>query len=108
MADEFSGMLDQRVAIEDWVAARDAAGADAGHWQAVASAWAAVLPDGAGGDAGETRRSARRWRVVLRAGPPVGLTSRLIWQGQYLAVLAVDSDPRQPDRLLLRCEARVA
>ncbi|MEY2882603.1 MAG: hypothetical protein RL490_327 [Pseudomonadota bacterium] len=108
MADEFSGTLNQRVAIEQWLAARDAAGADAGHWVAVASAWAAIVPDGNGADAGEARRSARRWRVVLRAGAPVGLTTRLIWQGQYLVVLAVDSDPRQPDRQLLRCEARVA
>ncbi len=107
MLNEFSGLLSHRVAIEGWVDARDDAGADAGHWQASGNAWAAVLPDGAGLAAGQARRSHRRWRVILRRGLVVGLTSRLIWQGQLLAVLAVEDDPRVADRIVLRCEARV-
>ncbi|PZN97388.1 MAG: phage head-tail adapter protein [Alphaproteobacteria bacterium] len=108
MADELAGALNQRVAIETWVAARDAAGADTGHWQAAGPAYAAVVPDGAGGVAGEARRSRRRWLVTLRAPTVVSLTSRLIWNGRYLAVLAVESDPRRPDRVQLRCEGREA
>lgn len=108
MASELSGALNERVAIEAWVDVRDDAGASVGYWQMQQSAFAAVVPDG--GDAvaieGAARRSRRRWRVTLRAPADVRLTSRLIWQGQVLAVLAVESDPRQPDRLVLRCEAR--
>jgi head-tail adaptor len=106
--DELAGALVERVAIEDWIAARDDAGLDAGHWAARGAAFAAVLPDGGGSSEGEARRTRRRWRVVLRAPSGVGLASRLVWQGQYLAVLAVESDPRRPGRVELRCEAREA
>lgn len=107
MADELSGTLRERVAIEAWVAVREATGADAGHWQAVGAAAAAIVPDGlARSPLGEARRSGQRWRVTLRAGPDIGLTSRLIWQGRVLAVLAVERDPRRPDRLQALCEER--
>jgi head-tail adaptor len=106
--DELSGALSERVAIEAWVDSRDAAGASAGFWQMQGAAFAAIVPAGGGGIEGEARRSRRRWRVTLRAPIDVRLTSRLIWQGQILAVLAVESDPREPDRVVLACEARVA
>lgn len=106
MTDELAGTLTARVAIETWVPARDDAGADAGHWQAVGPAYAAIVPDGGGGIGGEARRSRRRWQVTMRAPAAVSLTSRLIWNGDILAVLAVESDPRQPDRIRLRCEGR--
>ena len=108
MADELSGVLGERVGIEAWVDLRDDAGAAAGYWQAAGSAFAAIVADGGGGVVGETRRSRRRWRVTLRAPVAVSLTSRLQWNGGVLAVLAVDNDPRQPDRVVLRCEGREA
>ncbi len=103
---ELSGAMKERVAIEAFVDQRDAAGATIGQWLPAGSAWAAVVPDGAGGPEGEARRSRRRWRVTLRAPVAVGMTSRLVWRGQWLAVLSVDSDPRRPDRIELRCEVR--
>nr|WP_310523983.1 head-tail adaptor protein [Polymorphobacter sp.] len=110
--DELSGALNERVAIEAWVDLRDDAGASAGYWQARGAVFAAVVPDGGASLGsrveGEARRSRRRWRVTLRAPVDVRLTSRLIWEGQYLAVLAVERDPRRPERVLLRCEERVA
>lgn len=108
MADELAGLLVERVVIEDWLDVRDDAAASAGHWQARGSAFAAIVPDGGGAIEGEARRSRRRWRVVLRAPVVVALTSRLIWQGRILAVLAVEDDPRQRDRVVLRCEVREA
>jgi head-tail adaptor len=107
MSEELAGALRERVAIETWVASRDNAGADAGHWQASGSAAAAVVPDGrATSPQGEARRSGQRWRVTLRAPAGTGLLSRLIWQGRVLAVLAAESDPRRPDRQTLICEER--
>lgn len=108
MADEFAGALCERVVIEAWVPARDDAGADVGHWQAGPERLAAIEPDGAGRGDGEARRSRRRWRVMLRQPVTVGLTSRLRWEDQLLAVLAVEPDPRWRDRVVLRCEAREA
>jgi head-tail adaptor len=108
MADEFAGALCERVVIEAWVTARDDAGAEVGHWLAGPERRAAIEPDGAGRGDGEARRARRRWRVTLRQPVTVGLTSRLRWDGQLLAVLAVETDPRRRDRVLLRCEAREA
>lgn len=109
MANELSGALNERVVVEAWVDVRDDAGASVGYWQARQLAFAAVVPEG-GGEArafeGAARRSQRRWRVTMRAPADVQLTSRLIWQGRILVVLALESDPRQADRLVLRCEAR--
>ena len=107
---ELSGTLRERVGIETFVDARDAAGACVGHWAAAGSAWAVVAPEtnsgreGLRGAEGEARRSRRRWRVTLRTPVTVGLTSRLVWRGQWLSVLSVVDDPRRPDRLELRCE----
>ncbi len=108
MGDDFAGGLTERVAIEAWVEGRDEAAAPAGYWAARGQAFAAVVPDGGGAVLGEARRSRRRWRVTVRAPVAVTLTSRLLWQSQILAVLAVESDPRQPDRIVLRCEVREA
>ena len=106
MNDELAGTMVERVAIQHFVASRDEAGAEVGDWHAAGSAWAAIVPDGGGGTLGEARRSRRRWRVTLRGTAVVGLMSRLIWRGAWLAVIAVETDPRRPDRVVLRCEAR--
>ena len=114
MAEELSGTMVERVAIEQFVDARDANAASVGSWVAAGSRWAAIIPDGSGSTQGvstlgEARRSRRRWRVTLRPGGEVGvigLTSRLIWRGEWLAVIAIESDPRRPDRMVLRCEMR--
>ncbi len=109
MAEEFTGTMVERVAVEHFVDVRDASGASVGNWQAGGSHWAAIVPDGSAGAQGEARRSRRRWRVTLRPGSAaIGLTSRLIWRGEWLAVLAVEDNPRRPDRVVLRCEARTA
>ena len=109
MAEELTGTMVERVAVEHFVDVRDSSGASAGNWQALGSRWAAIVPDGGGGVQGEARRSRRRWRVTLRSEPTgtaIGVTSRLIWRGEWLAVIAIESDPRRPERVVLRCEAR--
>ena len=101
---DFAGALRERVIIEPWLAARDTAGAEVGSWGPGETVNAAVNADGGGAVEGEARRSRRRWRVVVRAGPAVGLTSRLRWRERVLKVLAVEDDPALPDRLTLRVE----
>ena len=105
---ELAGALRERVAIEAWIEARDDTGGDVGFWAARGLAYAAVEPDGGSGAVvlGDARQLRRRWRVTLRMPVVVTLTCRLIWQSQILAVLAVEDDPRAPDRLSLRCEVR--
>lgn len=106
MRGDFAGALRERVAIETWVDVRDDAGGVAGYWRPEGQVFASVVPDGGGGSEGEARRSRRRWRVAMRAPVAVRLTSRLRWDAQVLAVLAVEVDPRVPERVVVRCEAR--
>lgn len=108
MGEDFAGALSERVGLESWVEARDDAGGVAGYWRAEGVVFASVVPDGRGGSEGEARRSRRRWRVVLRTPVEVRLTSRLLWDAQVLAVLAVETDPQAPERVVVRCEAREA
>jgi head-tail adaptor len=110
MADgELAGRLRERVMLEQWIPARDAAGLDAGHWAAAGTVAALVEPerglvaDGRG--QGEALRSMARWRVTLRAPVDVRLTSRLWWRGERLTVLAVERDPARPEVLVVRCRS---
>jgi head-tail adaptor len=106
---ELAGRLRERVTIEEWVEARDAAGLDAGHWAVRATLAAAVeaerltaadtQPDG------EARRQRARLRVTLRGPADVGLTSRLWWRGERLTVLAVERDPVREQTVVLRCRS---
>jgi head-tail adaptor len=110
MTGELAGALREQVTIETWVAARDDAGADAGFWRLERTVFAAVVLDAGGSRAveGAARRSGQRWQVTMRGPAAIGLTSRLLWAGRILSVLSVATDPRQPDRLVLRCTADAA
>ena len=106
---DLAGSLRERVAIETWTEARGDDGASVGYWQPRGAIHAAVVPDAANAARGidaEARRSTRRWRVTMRPVANISLASRLIWGSHILVVLGFESDPRQPDRIVLRCEAR--
>lgn len=107
---EMAGALREQVTIETWVDMRDDAGADAGFWRLERTVFASVVPDPATVRSveGAARRSGRRWTVTLRTPVRLGLTSRLLWAGRILSVLAIETDPRLPDRLVARCQADVA
>jgi len=106
---ELAGRLRERVTIEEWVEARDAAGLDAGHWAVRTSVPAAVEAEQRlAADArpgGEAVRQMARLRVTVRGPVEVGLTSRLWWRGERLTVLAVERDPLRPEIIVLRCRS---
>lgn len=110
MADEQAGALDERVTIERWQAARDAAADDGGSWIMVESVFAAVSRDGppARQPLGEAARSGRRWQVRLRDRDDLDLAVRLRWRGQILAVRIVERDARSGDFATLWCDGRPA
>lgn len=109
MGEDFAGSLRERVGVEVWADTRDDSGGSVGFWQPQGHFPAAVVPDAGAGPRGieaEARRSTRRWRVTMRPAAQIGLATRLIWGSEVLTVLAVETDPRQRDRVVLRCEAR--
>lgn len=110
MTEEQSGALDERVTIERWQPARDAAADDVGSWQVVESVFAAVRRDGPPGRAAvaEAQRSGRRWQVLLRDRDDLDLQVRLRWRNQLLMVRAVERDARRRDFATLWCDGQPA
>jgi head-tail adaptor len=105
MSAEFAGALNQRVVIEQRAKGRSATGGTFRQWDYVGAAWAAVSPIiPAGLVAGDTLSSALRWKVSLRKREDIAPGHRLVWNGRFLMIRAVVSDPAEPSRFILTCE----
>jgi SPP1 family predicted phage head-tail adaptor len=105
MNGEFAGTLRERVVIETRLSTRDSRAGAVGNYRYDGQAWAAVSPLM---PADLTRADALsalpRWRVTLRKREGLGLSTRLIWRGKYLAVRGAYSDPQTPAQMQLTCE----
>jgi head-tail adaptor len=105
MIGEFSGSLRERVTIERRTESRDAAGGRNGPWLYDGAAWVGVTPlIPASLAAADTLSASPRWQVVMRKREGIGVGTRLVWRGKFLAVRSVISDPRDPARMILTSE----
>ena len=102
---EFAGTLRERVVIERLVPQRSATGLQVMEWVLVAEAFAAVVPDGAGpeGEAGALSALAR-YRLTIRHPSGATVGDRARWRDRAMLIRQVLLDPRQGDRMVLRCE----
>lgn len=105
---EFIGLLRDALAVEQWLAAPDDSGGDAGAWTPAGTAWGALVPTDSSATpvVGERRVDRTRYRLTLRARPGLGLTTRFRWGDRLLVVLRVEPDPRTPDRITCLVEDR--
>jgi head-tail adaptor len=104
---EFAGALRERVTIERRSDGRDALARGDGRWIYDGAAWVGVAPlVPADLIAADTLSALPRWTVVMRKREGIGLYTRLVWRGRFLAVRSVISDPREPARMVLTCEER--
>ena len=105
MADEFAGLLRERVAIDRWTPA--IAGAS-GEWTPAGAAWAALVPVDAAqlADVGERRIGRPHYQLTLRTPTVARVGSRFHWRGRTLVVLRLDPDPRLRDRITFLVEDR--
>jgi head-tail adaptor len=105
MSGEFAGSLRERVVLETRLESRDGRGGANGRFSYDGEAWAALMPlmpaDLSRADA---LSALPRWQVTMRKREGVGMRTRLIWRGKYLAVRGLVSDPRQPAQMVLTCE----
>ncbi len=102
---EFAGALRERVGIERRLDARDAMARGANRWMCDGAAWAAVAPlTPADLTQADALSALPRWQVTMRNRPRLGVWTRLIWRGRYLAVRALIADPRDPDRIVMTCQ----
>jgi head-tail adaptor len=105
MTGEFAGALRERVTIERRSDARDALARGTGRWLYDGAAWVAVTPlVPADLTVANALSALPRWQVVMRKREGIGVWTRLVWRGRFLAVRGVLSDPRDPARMVMTCE----
>lgn len=102
---EFAGTLRERVTIERPVSVRNAMGLQEPGWETVCNCLASVTLDSVGPESEAQALSAMpRYRVIIRARDGIELGNRVSWRGRSLAVRQLLDDPRQRDRISMRCE----
>jgi head-tail adaptor len=102
---EFAGTLRERILIESPVSVRNAMGLQEPGWEEVCRCLASVVLESVGAESeGQALSSMPRYRVTIRARDGIGLDQRVTWGDRTLMVRQLLDDPRQKDRLTLRCE----
>ena len=102
---EFAGTLRERIIIERPSEARTAMGLQVAGWEDVASCLAAVEPDGAGGEReGQALSAMPRFKISIRLREGVAIDQRIRWGKRLLMIRQMIDDPRQSDRMMMRCE----
>lgn len=102
---EFAGTLRERVTIERPTTLRTPTGLQESGWEPVARCLAAIQLEGVGAESeGQALSAMPRLRVTIRRRSGVRIDQRICWGKRTLMIRQLLDDPRQPDRLVLRCE----
>jgi SPP1 family predicted phage head-tail adaptor len=102
---EFAGTLRERIVIEQPISVRNAMGLQEPGWEEVCRCLASVALESVGAQAEAQALSAMPvYRVTIRWREDIALDQRVTWGQRTLMVRQLLDDPRQKDRLTLRCE----
>lgn len=102
---ELAGALRERVTIETRANDRDIIAGRILRWQYDGASWAAVAPVIPGEfNVADSASALPRWAVTMRKRDGITQQTRLVWRGRFLNVRSVESDPREPSRMIVRCE----
>jgi len=102
---EFAGTLKERIIIERPVALRTEGGLQQPGWEPVARCLAAIVAEGTGAEVeGMTLSAMPRFRVTIRRRDGIAVGHRIVWGERAMLAKQRIDDPKQPDRILLRCE----
>jgi len=105
MTGEFAGSLRERVTIERPVAVRNAMGLQESGWEEVCRSLASVVLESVGPESEAQALSAMpRYRVTIRRRDGIAIDQRVSWKERKLMVRQLLDDPREKDRLTMRCE----
>lgn len=105
MSGEFAGTLRERVLIERPISLRNAMGLQEPGWEPVCRCLASVVLESVGAQAqGQTLSAMPKYRVTIRRRDDVALDQRVTWNGRRMMVRQLLDDPRQKDRIAVRCE----
>jgi SPP1 family predicted phage head-tail adaptor len=102
---EFAGTLRERIVIERPISLRNAMGLQEPGWEQVCRCLAAVSLETIGPESeAQALSSMPKFRVTIRQRDGVGLDQRITWNGRRLMVRQLLDDPRNKDRIAMRCE----
>jgi head-tail adaptor len=105
MSGEFAGTLRERIVIERAISLRNAMGLQEPGWEQVCRCLASVTLESVGPESEAQSLSAMpRYRVTMRRRDGVSIDQRVIWNSRKLMVRQLLDDPRDKDRLTMRCE----
>ena len=102
---EFAGTLRERVIIERASSTRNAMGLQEPGWEPVCRCLASVVLESVGAESeGQALSAMPKYRVTIRRPDGVGIDQRVSWNGRKLMVRQLLEDPRQKERIAMRCE----
>jgi len=105
MSGEFAGTLRERVLIERPISSRNAMGLQETGWEKVCSCLASVALESVGAESEAQALSAMpRFRVTIRQREGIAIGQRVSWNGRKMMVRQMLDDPRNKDRIAMRCE----
>lgn len=105
MSSEFAGTLRERILIERPISLRNAMGLQEPGWEQVCSCLASVVLESVGPESeAQALSSMPKFRVTIRKRDGIALDQRITWSERKMMVRQLLDDPRQKDRIVLRCE----
>jgi len=103
MAQEFSGILRERIMIERQSAVRDGLGSAEAQFDSIGEFWAAAEALNSGrAEAGESRSALPRWRFILRETQAIKPGDRLLWGGRVMTIMNVVLEHRLIPKTILQ------
>ena len=105
MSGEFAGTLRERVIIERPISTRNAMGLQEPGWEQVCRCLASVVLESVGAETeGQALSAMPKYRVTIRSRDGITIDQRVSWSTRKLMVRQLLDDPRQKDRIVMRCE----
>ena len=102
---EFAGTLRERVLIERPVSVRNEMGLQEPGWEQVCRCLASVVLESVGPESEAQALSAMpRYRVTIRRRNRIAIDQRVGWNERKLMIRQLLDDPREKDRVTMRCE----
>ena len=105
MSGEFAGTLRERILIERPISTRNSMGLQEPGWEEVCRCLASVVLESVGPESeGQALSAMPRFRVAIRQRDGIALDQRITWNARKMMVRQLLDDPREKDRIVMRCE----
>ena len=102
---EFAGTLRERVVIEQPISTRNEMGLQEPGWEQVCRWLSSVALESVGAESeGQALSAMPKYRVTIRVRDGIAIDQRVSWNARKLMVRQLLDDPRQKDRIVMRCE----